>query len=256
MDQSADDQVIFLLIIAVFVALAFCRRRWQPSATAFGTASWMSEHVLRKAGMLAGAGLVLGRTFAGALIRLPDYCHVLCCGGTGSGKGVSIILPNLLTYVRGSIVCFDTKGDLFEITAKRRAAMGKRIIRLAPFNGGKDTCNPLDAIPCNALLVDSARGLAETLVVRQGTESDPHWNDKSVQVICAVLVLVLLMFKEEDRSLNSVQEIVSDPEMLRAAANKLQEIGGIPARLGNQLKTLFDKESRHLPEKELACLAR
>lgn len=54
------------------------------------------------------------------------------------------------------------------------------------------------------------------------------------------LVLVLLRFKGDDRNLNSVQEIVSDPEMLKAAVKMLQEIGGIPARLGNQLKTLFD----------------
>ena len=255
MDPSEDDQIIALMIIAVIVALAFCRRRWRPSGTAFGTAKWMSDGVLRKAGMLAGKGLVLGRTFAGALIRLPDYCHVLCCGGTGSGKGVSIILPNLLTYFLGSIICFDTKGDLYEISAKRRAAMGERIIWLAPFNGGKDASNPLDAIACDALLVDSARALAEALVVRQGTESDPHWNDKSVQVICALLVLVLHTFKDEDRSLNSVQEIVSDPEMLRAAANKLQELGGIPGRLGNQLKTLFDKESSSLTKEGAGVLS-
>jgi type IV secretion system protein VirD4 len=255
MDPSADDQIICLIIIAVVVALVFSRRRWRPSATAFGTACWMSDSFLRKAGMLAGKGLVLGRTFGGALIRLPDYCHVLCCGGTGAGKGVSIIIPNLLTYFLGSIICFDTKGDLYETTARRRAKMGERIIWLAPFNGGKDTCNPLDTIPCDALLVDSARGLAEALVSRQGTESDPHWNDKSVQVICAVLVLVLLMFKDEDRSLNSVQEIVSDPEMLRAAANKLQELGGIPGRLGNQLKTLFDKESSSLTKEGAGVLS-
>ena len=255
MSPSEDEQIVFLLIIAVMVALVFYRRQWQPSATAFGTANWMSERFLRKVGMLAGNGLVLGRTFTGALIRLPDYCHVLCCGGTGSGKGVSIILPNLLTYWRGSIVCFDTKGDLFEITAKQRAAKGERIIRLAPFNGGEDAFNPLDTIPCDASLVDSARAMAEALVVRQGTESDPHWNDKSVQVICAVLVLVLLMFKDEDRSLNSVQEIVSDPEMLRAAAAKLQKLGGIPSRLGNQLKTLFDKDSSSLTREGAGVLS-
>ena len=255
MDPSPDDQVIFLLAIAAIMALVFFRRRWRPSRTAFGTAKWMSDGVLRKAGMLAGKGLVLGRTFAGALIRLPDYCHVLCCGGTGSGKGISIILPNLLTYRRGSIICFDIKGDLYEITAKRRAAMGERIIRLAPFNGGKDTFNPLDAIPCDALLVDSARALAEALVARQGTEPDAHWNDKAVQVICAALVLVLLKFNGEDRSLNSVQEIVSDTDMLRAAANKLQELGGIPGRLGNQLKTLFDKESSSLTREGAGVLS-
>lgn len=96
MNPSADDQIVALLVIAAAVALAvlLSRRRWRGSGTAFGTASWMSVKMMRAAGMLAGTGLILGRTFKGALIRLPDYCHVLLCGGTGSGKGVSIIIPN------------------------------------------------------------------------------------------------------------------------------------------------------------------
>src|SRR6516162_9713999 len=134
MHPSGEDQVFALVIIsAVVVAILVARRRWRGSGTAYGTASWMTEKMLRAAGMLARHGLVLGRTFSGALIRLPDYCHVLLCGGTGSGKGVSIIIPNLLSYFRGSIVCHDTKGDLFETVASRRAARGERIIRLAPF---------------------------------------------------------------------------------------------------------------------------
>ncbi len=215
----------------------------------------MSEKPSSESRILAGNGLVLGRTFAGALIRLPDYCHVLCCGGTGSGKGVSIILPNLLTYRADRLSVSTQKVIYTRLPQSDAPRWERRIIRLAPFNGGKDAFNPLDTIPCDALMVDSARAMAEALVVRQGTESDPHWNDKSVQVICAVLVLVLLMFKDEDRSLNSVQEIVSDPEMLRAAANKLQELGGIPGRLGNQLKTLFDKESSSLTREGAGVLS-
>jgi type IV secretion system protein VirD4 len=256
MKADADGQIVAGIVIAVIVGILFCRRRWRGSGTAFGTANWMSEKMLRAGGMLAGYGLVLGRTFSGALIRLPDYCHVLVCGGTGSGKGVSMIIPNLLTYVRGSIVCFDTKGDLYETAAQRRAVRGERIIRLAPFSGGEDAFNPLDAIPCDSpMLVDSARALAEALVVRQGTESDPHWNDKSVQVICAGLVLLLLKFKDEDRSLNSLQEIVSDPDLLKAAADHLQKLGGIPARLGSQLKSLFDKDGAGLTKEGAGVLS-
>ena len=238
-----NDQVFIFFIVAIVVLLllALHRRRWRGSGTAFGVAAWMSDKMLRAGGFLGGFGLVVGRTFKGALICLPDYCHVLVCGGTGSGKGVSIIIPNLLSYFRGAVICFDTKGDLYDTAGWRRAERGERIIRLAPFNGGVDCFNPLDTIPRESpMLVDSARALAEALVVRQGTESDPHWNDKSVQVICAVLVLVLLLFKDEDRTLNSVQEIVSDPELLRGAADKLQELSGIPARLGSQIKTLFE----------------
>lgn len=257
MKSNTNDQILALLVIVGLVALACCRRRWRGSGTAYGTAHFLSDKALSAAGMLAGYGLILGRTFKGALIRLPDYCHVLLCGGTGSGKGVSVLIPNLLTYFRaGSVVCFDTKGDLFETTAKRRAAKGQRIIRLAPFNGGTDAFNPLDTVASDSPgLVDSARAMAEALVVRQGTESDPHWNDKSVQVICAVLVLVLMRFKGEDRNLNSVQEIVSDPEMLKAAVKMLQEIGGIPARLGNQLKTLFEKDGAGLTKEGAGVLS-
>jgi type IV secretion system protein VirD4 len=153
-----------------------------------------------------------------------------------------IVVPNLLTYFRGSVVCFDTKGDLYA-TCGRRRARWQRVIRLAPFNNGRDTFNPLDTIRRDSpMLVDSARALAEALVVRAGSEPDPHWNDKAAQVICALLVLVLKYFEGEERSLNSVQEIASQPELLVNAARRLCRTGGIPARLGYQLMGLFDVE--------------
>ncbi|MFL5241525.1 MAG: type IV secretory system conjugative DNA transfer family protein [Gemmataceae bacterium] len=256
MNPSANDQVVCLLAFAAIVVVCLYRHRWKGSGTAFGTASWMSDKALRAWGFLSGHGLILGRTFEGALIRLPQYCHILLCGGTGSGKGVSVIIPNLLSYFHGSVVVFDTKGDLFETTARRRAAKGERIIRLAPFNGGTDAFNALATIPHDSPgLVDSARAMAEALVVRQGTEADPHWNDKSVQVICAVLVLVLLRFKGEDRNLSSVQEIISDPELLKATVKMLQQVGGVPARLGNQLKTLFERDGSGLTKEGAGVLS-
>jgi type IV secretion system protein VirD4 len=230
--------LLFLLAVAIAVHIA---RRWRPSQTAFGSACWASDQALKAAGMFGETGLILGRTKRGKLIRAVNYCHVLLVGATGAGKGVSVIIPNLLSYYRGSIVCFDTKGDLFATCHRRRRARGERIIRLAPFNGGNDCLNPLDMIGKDSpVLIDSARAMAEALVVRQGTEHDPHWNDKAVQVIGAVLVLVLLRFEGADRSLNSVQEIASDPRLLAVAADKLREMGGIPMRLGNQLGVLFD----------------
>jgi type IV secretion system protein VirD4 len=43
--------------------------------------------------------------------------------------------------------------------------------------------------------------------------------------------------------------------MLKAAATKLQELGGIPGRLGNQLKTLFEKESSSLTREGAGVLS-
>ncbi len=230
----------FVLVgILVVMALALWRPKWRPSSTAFGTARWATTMILRRAGMLGKQGLILGRTQRGRLIRLVEYCHILIVGTTGSGKGVSFIIPQLLTYP-GSVICFDCKGDLFAAAGAARARMGQRNVRIAPYNGGTDALNPLDTIPRDSpTLIDDARAMAESLVVRQGTEPDPHWCDKSVQVICAVLVFVLLEFDVKDRNLSSVQEIASDPKMLFAVADKLHELGGISARMGNQLKALF-----------------
>jgi type IV secretion system protein VirD4 len=249
--HEQDQRMLLLFIGALIVLAVLARRRWQPSNSAFGTACWASEQALKGARMLGNAGLILGRTVNGKLIRVPDYCHVLLVGATGAGKGVSIIIPNLLAYFRGSVICFDTKGDLYATCGKRRRARGQRIIRLAPFSSGADCWNPLDMISKKSpTLIDSAKALAEALVVRQGTEPDPHWNDKAALVICAILVFVLRQCEGQQRSLNSVQEIASDPYLLAAAAEKLRAMGGIAARLGNQLQTLFDPERSGALSKE------
>jgi type IV secretion system protein VirD4 len=70
-------------------------------------------------------------------------------------------------------------------------------------------------------------------------EHDSHWSDKAAQVITAVLVMVLLRFEGKERSLNSVQEIISDQDLLMNTGTVLRQMGGMPARLGAQLKTLF-----------------
>jgi len=243
LSNSDEEKVMSLVVWGIIIFLGvLCFRRWRPAGTAFGVAQWATDKLLRAWGMLGNKGLILGRTLKGALIRIPRYCHVLLIGGSGSGKGIGIIMPNLLDYHRGSLVVFDPKGDLFATTARRRKGMKQRIIRLAPFNGGDDSWNMLDTIPADSpTLIDSARAMAEALVVREGTEPDPYWNSKAVQVITALLFLVLRRMTGEERSLNSVQDIASDSVMLAAAADKLQEMGDLAARLGSQIKMLFEK---------------
>jgi type IV secretion system protein VirD4 len=237
-----NDQQILVIVIIVFVIAVIARRaRWMPSSTAFGTAHWATEKILEAAGMLGELGIVLGRTLSGKLIRIPSYCHILLIGSTGSGKGVGIIIPNLLKYFRGSAVCFETQDTNYAVTAKRRKRKGQRILRVAPFNGGKDKLNVLDTIPDDSpLLFDHSRSMAESLATR-GTENDQHWHDKAVQVITALLVYVLSRLKGSERNLNSLQEIASDPMLLFAVAEKLQKMHGIAARMGSQIKGLFEK---------------
>jgi type IV secretion system protein VirD4 len=56
-----------------------------------------------------------------------DDRHVLLVAGSRAGKGVSYVIPNLLLY-EGSVLAIDPKGELARETAKRRVAMGQKVI--------------------------------------------------------------------------------------------------------------------------------
>jgi type IV secretion system protein VirD4 len=60
--------------------------------------------------------------------------HVLVCGPSRSGKGLHLT-SNLLSWQHSAVVV-DIKGELFRLTAGKRAAMGQRIIVLNPTGEG------------------------------------------------------------------------------------------------------------------------
>ncbi len=150
MFRSGDrlDEYVLCWLIILFIIVLAARMKWRPAGTAHGTAKWMTDAVMSKLGMLTKSGLLLARTFAGKLIWLPHYCHVLLIGATGAGEGVSIVIPNLFCYAH-SVICFDPKGDLYATTAEWRRRKGQKVYRIAPFNGGEDGLNPLDLIPAD-----------------------------------------------------------------------------------------------------------
>jgi type IV secretion system protein VirD4 len=159
-----------------------------------------------------------------------------------SGKGVDLIIPNLLDYRKGSVIVFDTKGDLYETTADRRRQMGK-VYRLSPFGEGGERWNPLDTIPEGPLLIDQARAMAESMVVRPpGGSRDPHWDDSAAQIIAAILVYVLARLENPERTLNHVHGISSDLMKLHAIGERLKKLGGIYELMGSRILDLFDKE--------------
>lgn len=66
---------------------------------------------------------------------------------TRSGKGVGIVIPNLLHY-RDSCVCLDIKGENFDMTSGFRAKCGQKIFKFAPDdeNGMTECWNPMDYV--------------------------------------------------------------------------------------------------------------
>ena len=106
--------------------------------------------------------------------------HLMTIAPTGAGKGVSVIIPNLLTYP-GSVIAIDIKGELSQVTARRRREMGQRVVILDPFGlvtDKTDALNPFDLFRLPGADAESdAEMLATQFAVDHSFSTDRYWDD-------------------------------------------------------------------------------
>ena len=68
----------------------------------------------------------------GTVLGIGDDRHAVLCAGSRAGKGRSCLIPTLLEY-SGSVLAIDPKGELANVTARRRKQLGQRVCILDPF---------------------------------------------------------------------------------------------------------------------------
>ena len=102
-----------------------------------GSARFANHGELVKAGLLKPdqaddkyPSLVVGKS-NGKFLLYRGQQFMFLAAPTRSGKGVGIVVPNLLHY-RDSAVVLDTKGENFDMTSGFRAQCGQEIFRFAP----------------------------------------------------------------------------------------------------------------------------
>lgn len=76
-------------------------------------------------------GIVVGK-FGGKLLRLGGQQFVILAAPTRSGKGVGIVIPNLLDY-QESMVVLDIKQENFDLTSGWRKSQGHEVFLFNPF---------------------------------------------------------------------------------------------------------------------------
>lgn len=275
--------VIYLVPYAWLVPVAIgvvmlCRKTYHY--TAYGTARWADAtdipHLLEGNGLIVGhiegkpdkiAGtkalfdsrlsakdacqkflLAFQRKPPKHLVRLTKAVHTAVFAPTGVGKGVSCVLPFLLTC-RDSCVVVDFKGENVRLTAQVRRKMGHRVVVLDPFKTttlDPDTFNPLEFIDKESpTALDDCNDLAEALVVRTGQEKEPHWPDSAEVWIAAMTAMVVCFAEGADKSLQQVRSLLTNPQKMEAAIKLMCESDlweGMLARLGHQLTQFKDKE--------------
>jgi len=255
---------------SIVLLVALLAKRNYKRFTAFGTARWGDESVVD----FESRGLLIGRlsikkqshlrlfnpkvnsldacmSFWGErknpLVRV-NAIHAAIFAPTGVGKGVSFVIPHLLTCPESTVVV-DFKGENYRATAKARERMGHRIVVLDPFHvvtETPDTFNPLVQIDAaSPLAIDDCRALAESLVIRTGQEREPHWCDAAEMNIAGITSFVVQHAPPDDRSLQTVRDLLTNPAEMEAAINVMCESpawDGMLARMGYQLTHFKDKE--------------
>lgn len=194
--------------IVVAIAMSVWRGRENRNANTYGTARWATRDDIRKAGLLADTGVVLGQ-FQNNYLRHDGAEHVLCFAPTRSGKGVGLVIPTLLTW-SGSAIVHDIKGENWDITAGFRSTFS-RTLRFDPTSLESSAYNPLLEVRRGLNEVRDVQNIADILVDPEGSlEKRNHWEKTSHALLVGAILHVL--YAGSDKSLAGVAAFLSNPD--------------------------------------------
>ncbi|MBB6598689.1 type IV secretory system conjugative DNA transfer family protein [Luteimonas sp. MC1825] len=181
--------------VPVFLLLRPSRRAMHGKAR-FANAFDLLRHGLFTS---SGEGIVVGR-YGGRLLRLAGQQSVVLAAPTRSGKGVGVVVPNLLDY-RGSVVVLDIKQENFQLTSGWRAAQGQQVFLFNPF--AEDRCthrwNPLVYVSTDALQrVSDLQGIAAMLYPDAGAEQK-FWTSQARNAFMAFALFLFDHYEAQAR---------------------------------------------------------
>lgn len=151
-------------------------------------------------GAYDGPPLVVG-VWRGRYLRFTGQQFVLLAAPARSGKGVGIVVPNLLSYP-DSVVVLDIKQENFNLTAGFRRAHGHDVYLFNPFaeDGRTHRYNPLSAISGGLFRVGDILAIGYALYPAGG--HDDFWKDQARNLFLGI-VLLLCEWRDARRTGNT-----------------------------------------------------
>jgi len=96
----------------------------------FGDARFAKTREIRKSGLFGEKGLIVGK-YAGKYLTFDGQQHVIMSAPTRSGKGVGVVIPNLLNWP-DSVVVLDIKQENWNLTSGYRQKYGQECFLFNP----------------------------------------------------------------------------------------------------------------------------
>ena len=200
------------LMVGVPGALFAASRSRRPL---HGEARFANAAEVARAGLIAGEPrgprILIGR-YNGMFLALPGQLSVMLSAPTRSGKGVGVVVPNLLNWPDSAVV-LDIKGENYDITAGFRAHHQQKVFAFSPFNedARSHRWNPLSTVRTSPL-----HRIGDLLTIGQvffpndgsGTSSEAFFNDQARNLFLG-LGLVLLESPEWSRTIGELLRLSS-----------------------------------------------
>jgi type IV secretion system protein VirD4 len=132
--------------------------------------------------------IVVG-VWRGRYLRFTGQQFVLMAAPARSGKGVGIVIPNLLSFP-DSVVVLDIKQENYAVTAGFRRAHGQDVYLFNPFaeDGRTHRYNPLSAISDGLFRVGDILAIGYALYPPGG--HDDFWKDQARNLFLGIVLLL------------------------------------------------------------------
>ncbi|MDO8906039.1 type IV secretory system conjugative DNA transfer family protein [Hydrogenophaga sp.] len=185
----------FSLLVGMALVLALVLHR-RPNL--YGDARFATLADLRGKNMLKpeDTALVVGKK-DGKFLYFNGQQFAMVAAPTRSGKGVGIVIPNLLSY-QGSVVVLDIKQENFDLTSGFRARYGQSVYLFNPFAEDFRThrWNPLGYVSSDPnFRISDLQSIAAMLYPTSSPHKDPFWANQAQN---AFMAFALYAFEQAD----------------------------------------------------------
>ena len=183
----------YLALLALILKPA---RKSMHGNARFATSGDLARHGLFKP---SSNGIIVGK-FNGKLLRLSGQQFVILAAPTRSGKGVGVVVPNLLDY-QESMVVLDIKQENFALTSGWRASQGHEVYLFNPYAEDRRThrWNPLSYVsPDPAFRISDLQSIA-AMLYPDGADDQKFWVSQARNAFAAFALYLFENFDAQCR---------------------------------------------------------
>lgn len=190
---------------------------FKNKGSSHGTANWENPEYIGMlfndgdwSGYIEGDGYYIGEGY-----NVFKLMHAVCLAGSGQGKGVSLILPNLLKTPSASWFVLDPKGENCRISGRWQKEAGQNVVLLDPWNEQKrqKATHGIEPVSFNPLhfakgnpdeMPESCGVIAEMIVPESSHSKDSYWESRARSLIKTYLLHMLTARPAEEQNLGTL----------------------------------------------------